>query len=173
MNIQYLGSEEIGGYKLQAIRTNDVAQIFQPKSFSEVWPGSREILLKTVQKSFIGPLSAFHIRNLTSSGIKRLFYLEDVWMPWRIQRHVNILFGYQLEETGSIYFLIESSSDLNEVIVYSENSNWQSNVISFLLFFPISLVFLKKLFNSSSRNIKPVPSFDLFQKFVADHFMKI
>jgi hypothetical protein len=173
MHIQYLDSDSVGGYKMQAIRTNDVAQIFQPKFFNQVWPGSREILMQGINKSFIGPMSAFHVRNLTAPGTKRLFYLEDVWMPWKIQRHMNILFGYQLEATGSIYFLIESSDNVTDVIVNSVNSSWQKNIISFLLFFPISLIFLRKLFKNKESNIKAVPDFESFQTFVAKNYMKV
>jgi hypothetical protein len=172
MNIEYIGAQDIGGYKLRAIRTDSKTKVFQPKSFTAVWPGSRELFLTDFRRFFIGPISANHAKNLTTPGTKRLFYLENVWLPWKIKRHMDILFGYQLEETGSIYFLIESPAEITAVLKKSANSNWKLGVIALVLFFPISLVFWNRLFGNPNAHLMKAPEFSDFQSFVGLTYYK-
>jgi hypothetical protein len=172
MGLEYLGGKDIGGYKLRSIRTDSKTKLYQPKSFTEVWPGSREIFLADHRQYYIGPISASHARNLTAPGTKRLYYLENVWMPWKIKRHMNILFGYQIESTGKIYFLIESPAEIAAVIKKSANSTWKFAVVALVLFFPVSLLFWSKLFGNPNAHLMKAPEFSDFQAFVGQNYLK-
>lgn len=172
MNIELLGSEDIGGYKLRAFRSDAKTDIFRRKSFDDVWPGSREIVLAGYQTHFMAPVGGRHIRRLRAPGTKRLFFLQDVWMPWKIQKRMNILFGYQIETTGEIYFLVEESQEITAVIKKSANASRKTNLIAFVVAFPLSLFFMNRLFSKHNSVIKPAPPQDSLQTFVADNYMK-
>lgn len=176
MNLEYLGAQDIEGYAFRTIRTDAAIKIFQPRSFTEAWPGSSEITLVGSKQTFIGPLNNANIRNLMSPGIKRFFYMQGVPMPWKIEKNMDILFAYQLEATGGIHFVLDSNVEVAEVLrrgnVKASQSSWKGGIFALVLFFPISLLFWKKLVKKQLAVMKPVPEYSSFQAFIAKNYLK-
>jgi hypothetical protein len=171
MNIEYIGAQEIDGYTFRCIRTDAEAKIFQPKNFQEAWPGSSEISLPEAKFVFIGPASNNNIRRLLAPGVKRYFYIHNVPFPWKVEKNLDILFAYQLESTGGIHFLLESSPEIAEVMrrgqAKSTHSGRKMGILLTVLFFPISLLFWNTLLKKHHSTIKPLPDFTAFQTFIS------
>lgn len=176
MNLEYLGAQDIDGYSFRTVRSDATIKIFQPKNFTEAWPGSSEISLVGSKHAFIGPLSNNNMRHLMGPGIKRYFYLQGVPMPWKIEKNVDILFAFQLEATGGIHFLVETQLEIQEALrrgfIKASQSSRKSGIILLLLFFPLSLLFWGKLVKKHATNPKILPEFSNFQAFIAKNYLK-